>query len=222
MIKLESIAWRAGTFRLENINVSIPTGSYGVLMGRTGCGKTTLLEIICGLRRPLGGRVLIGDRDVTDELPAARGVGYVPQDGAMFPTMTVREQLGFALRLRRRPAAEIAERVDQLATELGLTALLERLPQGLSGGERQRVALGRALAARPKVLLLDEPLSALDEELRDDLAALLRRVQREHGVTALHITHSRAEAELLADVQFRLADGRISETSLAPKRSSAP
>jgi len=222
VIQLESIVWRAGTFRLEDINVSIPTGSYGVLMGRTGCGKTTLLEIICGLRRPLGGRVLIGDRDVTHELPAARGVGYVPQDGAMFPTMTVREQLGFALRLRRRPAAEIAERVDQLATELGLTALLDRLPQGLSGGERQRVALGRALAAQPKVLLLDEPLSALDEELRDDLAALLRRVQREHGVTALHITHSRAEADLLADVLFRLADGRITETPLTPGRSSKP
>ena len=222
MIQLESISWRAGNFRLDDISVSIPTGSYGVLMGRTGCGKTTLLEIICGLRRPLGGRVVIGDHDVTHELPAARGVGYVPQDGAMFPTMTVREQLGFALRLRRRPSAEIVERVDQLATELGLTALLDRLPQGLSGGERQRVALGRALAARPKVLLLDEPLGALDEELRDDLAALLRRVQREHGVTALHITHSRAEAELLADVLFRLADGRISETPLATGRSSKP
>jgi len=222
VIQLESISWRAGNFRLDDISVSIPTGSYGVLMGRTGCGKTTLLEIICGLRRPLGGRVVIGDHDVTHELPAARGVGYVPQDGAMFPTMTVREQLGFALRLRRRPSAEIVERVDQLATELGLTALLDRLPQGLSGGERQRVALGRALAARPKVLLLDEPLGALDEELRDDLAALLRRVQREHGVTALHITHSRAEAELLADVLFRLADGRISETPLATGRSSKP
>ena len=213
MIRLESIFWRAGNFKLENIHVSIPTGSYGVLMGRTGCGKTTLLEIICGLRRPLAGRVFIGERDVTHEPPAARGTGYVPQDGAMFPTMTIREHLGFALRVRRRPATEIAERVDQLATELGLTALLDRLPHGLSGGERQRVALGRALAGRPKVLLLDEPLSAIDEELRDDLAALLLRVQREHGVTALHITHSRAEAELLADVLYRLADGHITETT---------
>jgi ABC-type sugar transport system ATPase subunit len=213
VIRLESIGWRVGTFHLDAISLSIPTGNYGVLMGRTGCGKTTLLEIICGLRRPLAGRVLIGDRDVTHEPPAARGIGYVPQDGAMFPTMTVREQLGFALRLRRHSTSEIEERVNQLADELGLSTLLDRLPQNLSGGERQRVALGRALAARPKVLLLDEPLSALDEELRDDLAALLRRVQREHGVTALHITHSRAEAEMLADVLFRLADGRITETS---------
>ncbi len=184
---------------------------YAVLMGRTGCGKTTLVEIICGLRRPVSGRVRLGDRDVTQELPAVRGVGYVPQDGAMFPTMTVREQLGFALQVRRRTPAEIAARVDQLATELSITALLDRLPQALSGGERQRVALGRALAAQPKVLVLDEPLSALDEELRDDLAALLRRVQREHGITALHITHSRAEAEQVADVLFRLADGRLTE-----------
>ncbi len=213
MIRLEGIAWQAGSFRLENVNLSIPTGQYAVLMGPTGCGKTTLLEIVCGLRRPFAGRVFIGDQDVTREPPAARGVGYVPQDGAMFPTMTVREQLGFALRLRRRPVAEITERVDQLATELGITALLDRLPQHLSGGERQRVALGRALAAQPKVLVLDEPLSALDEELRDDLAALLRRVQRQHGVTALHITHSRAEAGQLADVLFRIKDGQVSEVT---------
>lgn len=212
MIRLHSISWIAGTFRLEDVNVTIPAGSYSVLMGRTGCGKTTLLEIICGLRRPLAGRVIIGDVDVTHEPPAARGVGYVPQDGAMFPTMTVREQLGFALRLRQRPADEIAQRVDELARELGVTHLLDRLPLHLSGGERQRVALGRALAAKPKVLVLDEPLSALDEELRDDLSALLKRVQREHGVTALHITHSRAEAAHLADVIFRLEDGRVIQT----------
>jgi ABC-type sugar transport system ATPase subunit len=209
MIQLDAISHRAGAFRLENICLTVPAGRYAVLMGRTGCGKTTLLEIICGLRRPDAGRVLIGDQDVTHELPAARGVGYVPQDGAMFPTMTVREQLGFALRLRHRPAAEIAQRVDQLATELGITTLLDRLPQYLSGGERQRVALGRALAAKPKVLVLDEPLSALDEELRDDLAAL----QREHGVTALHITHSRAEAAQLADVMFRMDGGQVRETT---------
>ena len=215
MIQLDSIAWRAGAFRLENVCFTVPAGRYAVLMGRTGCGKTTLLEIICGLRTPRSGRVIIGDHDVTHELPAARGVGYVPQDGALFPTFTVREQLGFALRLRRRPAAEIAARVAQLADELGVTPLLDRLPQNLSGGERQRVALGRALAAKPKVLLLDEPLSALDEELRDDLTALLKRIQHEHAITVLHITHSRAEAAALADVVFRLNDGRICEVPAA-------
>ena len=211
MISLDSIAWRAGAFRLENVSFTVPAGSYAVLMGRTGCGKTTLIEIICGLRTPRSGRVVIGDRDVTHEPPAARGIGYVPQDGALFPTFTVREQIGFALRLRRRPDEEIAARVAELADELGVAHLLDRLPQNLSGGERQRVALGRALAAKPKVLLLDEPLSALDEELRDDLAALLNRVQREHGITALHITHSRREAAQLGDVCFRLAAGCVAE-----------
>ncbi len=211
MIQLDSIAWRAGSFRLENVSFTVPSGRYAVLMGRTGCGKTTLIEIICGLRTPRAGRVIIAGRDVTHEPPAARGIGYVPQDGALFPTFTVREQIGFALRLRKRPADEIAGRVASLADELGVAHLLDRLPQNLSGGERQRVALGRALAAKPKVLLLDEPLSALDEELRDDLAALLKRVQREHGITALHITHSRAESAALADVVFRLSDGRVCE-----------
>ena len=218
MISLDSIAWRAGAFRLENVSFTVPAGRYAVLMGRTGCGKTTLVEIICGLRQPRSGRVIVADRDVTNEAPGERGIGYVPQDGALFPTFKVREQLGFALRLRRRPSDEINARVAELADELGIAHLLDRLPQHLSGGERQRVALGRALAAKPKVLLLDEPLSALDEELRDDLAALLKRVQREHGITALHITHSRAESAALADVVFRLADGRICEAPAAPDK----
>lgn len=209
MIQLDSISCRAGAFSLENVAFTVPAGRYGVLMGRTGSGKTTVLEIICGLRQPSAGRVLLGDRDVTALAPGERGIGYVPQDGALFPTMTVREQLGFALRLRRRPTKEITDRVNELAAELGLTPLLDRRARGLSGGERQRVALGRALAGRPQVLLLDEPLSALDEELRDELAALLRRVQRENGITALHITHSHAEAAQLADVRFRFDQGRV-------------
>ena len=212
MIALDSIAWRAGAFCLENVSFTVPAGRYAVLMGRTGCGKTTLIEIICGLRQPRSGRVIVADRDVTHEAPGARGIGYVPQDGALFPTFKVRDQLGFALRLRKRPSDEINTRVAELARDLGIEPLLDRLPQKLSGGERQRVALGRALAANPKVLLLDEPLSALDEELRDDLSALLKRVQREHSITALHITHSRAEAAALADVIFRLDEGRVTET----------
>lgn len=217
MIRFDQISWHAGAFRLDGISFTVPAGSYGVLMGRTGCGKTTLLEILCGLRRPAAGRVFIGERDVTELPPGERGIGYVPQDGAMFPTMTVREQIGFPLAIRRRPGAEISARVKELSNHLGVAHLLDRLPQNLSGGERQRVALGRALAAKPSVLLLDEPLSALDEELRDDLATLLKRVQRELSITALHITHSRREAAQLADVMFRLESGRVEET-----RPSAP
>jgi molybdate/tungstate transport system ATP-binding protein len=215
MIRFDAVSWHAGAFRLDAVSLTVPAGSYGVLMGRTGCGKTTLLEILCGLRRPAGGRVFIGERDVTDLPPGERGIGYVPQDGAMFPTMTVREQLGFALAIRKRPAAEIAARVKELSEALGISPLLDRRPQHLSGGERQRVALGRALAAKPSVLLLDEPLSALDEELRDDLAILLKRLQRELALTALHITHSRHEAEQLADVRLRMEAGRVVETARA-------
>jgi ABC-type sugar transport system ATPase subunit len=151
MIRFDNLSWHAGAFRLAGVSFTVPAGSYGVLMGRTGCGKTTLLEILCGLRQPAGGRVFIGGRDVTDLPPGERGIGYVPQDGAMFPTMTVREQIGFALAIRRRPAEETAARVKELADHLGIAALLDRLPQHLSCGGRQRVALGpahRAAAGR--------------------------------------------------------------------------
>jgi molybdate/tungstate transport system ATP-binding protein len=211
MVRFDHITWHAGAFRLSDVSFTVPPRNYAVLMGRTGCGKTTLLEILCGLRQPQSGRVFIGGREVTDLSPGERGIGYVPQDGALFPTMTVRDQIGFALQIRNRPATEIEHRVKELSAQLGVEHLLNRLPQNLSGGECQRVALGRALAAKPSVLLLDEPLSALDEELRDELAALLKRVQREHGLTALHITHSRREATLLADVVFRLENGRVIE-----------
>ncbi|MBI5393826.1 MAG: ABC transporter ATP-binding protein [Verrucomicrobia bacterium] len=211
MIRLDDIAWHAAAFKLDGVAFTAPEARYSVLMGRTGCGKTSLLEIICGLRRPAAGRVWIGGRDVTDEPPGRRGIGYVPQDGALFPTMRVREQIGFALRLRRRPAEEVAARVDELAGQLGVAHLLDRRPPGLSGGERQRVALGRALAARPQVLLLDEPLSALDEETRDEMGALLKTIQFQHGVTVLHVTHNRREAAQLADALFRLDAGRVCE-----------
>ena len=211
MIRLENITWHADAFRLDDVSFSVPAGSYAVLMGRTGSGKTSLLEILCGLRQPSGGRIWIGDRDVTDLQAGQRGIGYVPQDGALFPTMTVAKQIGFALRIRRRPADEIAERVRELSAQLGIAHLLDRLPHNLSGGERQRVALGRALAAKPAVLLLDEPLSALDEDTRDEIAALLKQTQRSSGVTALHITHSRREAAQLADAVFQLEAGRVTE-----------
>lgn len=213
MIELRDITWQAGSFRLEGVSFAVAPAGYSVLMGRTGCGKTTLLEIICGLRRVAGGRVLVGGRDVTDLPPGERGIGYVPQDGALFPTMTVREQLGFALRIRRRPAGETAARVRELAGQLGIAHLLDRKPRGLSGGERQRVALGRALAAKPTVLLFDEPLSALDEDMRDEIAALLKRTQQQLQLTVLHITHSRREAEVLADALFRMEGGRVFEVN---------
>src|SRR5262245_60382167 len=178
-------------------------------MGRTGAGKTSILEVVAGLRRPAAGRVVLYGRDVTRLPPAARGVGYVPQDAALFRTMTVRENLAFALEVRKAPAKEVDARIGELADWLGLTGLLDRRAVGLSGGESQRVALGRALAFRPGVLLLDEPLNAVDEETRDQLLDLLAAVRGSGTVTVLHVTHSRAEADRLGDVVLRLAGERV-------------
>lgn len=215
MIELENIAIRSGSFGLSNVNLVIPQGAYAVLMGGTGQGKTTILEAICGLRTVTSGRVLLDGADITRWKPANRGIGYVPQDLALFPSLTVRGHLEFALRLRRVSKKVMHDRVAELAHVLGIERLLERRVQRLSGGEAQRVALGRALSFRPRVLLLDEPLNALDEATRDRLCELLRSVQRDSGLTTLHITHSRAEARCLAEKLFFLEMGRLHEKPLA-------
>ncbi|MGV3484879.1 MAG: ABC transporter ATP-binding protein [Planctomycetaceae bacterium] len=209
MIELREVTMEAGAFTLRDLSMVVPTSRYAALMGRTGQGKTTLLEAICGLRRVSGGRVLIDGTDVTDWSPGDRGIGYVPQDLALFPTLTVSEQLAFALRLRNRPADEVSKRVRDLAEMLGIGHLLGRRVTHLSGGESQRVALGRALSFRPTVVLLDEPLSALDEATRGDMHELLRQVQRAHRITVLHVTHSSAEADALADCRFLIEGGAI-------------
>ena len=210
MIELQNVSWKVDDFSLTKVNCSVPEGDYAVLMGPTGCGKTTVIEIICGLRKPAGGKVIVAGEDFTRALPGDRQIGYVPQDGALFPTMTVSEQIGFGLEVRREKKSQIREIVSRLAGELGIEHLLERKVHGLSGGERQRVALGRALAVEPRVLLLDEPISALDEDMRDDMMALLKRIQQEHAITVLHVTHSSREAEQLADCVLRMEDWLIS------------
>jgi molybdate/tungstate transport system ATP-binding protein len=209
MILIEGLCVRAGGFALGDVSFSVPTGKYALLMGRTGSGKTTILETLCGLRRAEAGRILLDGRDVTTLKPAARDIGYVPQDGALFQTMSVRDHLEFALRIRRWPRADVRRRVDELAELLGIGDLLARKPQGLSGGESQRVALGRALSFRPRILCLDEPLSALDDDTRHSIIELLKKVQHETGVTALHVTHNQSEAEKLADCRLYLRNGRI-------------
>jgi len=214
MIIVESISVQAGEFRLDDVSLRVPTGGYAVLMGKTGCGKTTILESIIGLRSVVRGRIWLHDREVTQLKPAVRGIGYVPQDGALFSKMTVEEQIGLALVIRRMPAAAIRGRVRELAELLGITPLLHRKPRGLSGGERQRVALGRALSFRPRILCLDEPLSALDDETRRQMCDLLAGIRAKTGVTTLHITHNLAEARILADCLFRLENGRIEVVDL--------
>ena len=209
MIAVADLSLRQGNFALDGISFTIPAGAYGVLMGRTGCGKTSILEAVCGLRPVQSGTIRLGDREVARLRPAERGVGYVPQDLALFSTMTVAEHMGFALEIRKVPRAAVQARIAEVAGLLGIGHLLARTIHGLSGGERQRVALGRALSFRPVALLLDEPLSALDEDTHAEICTLLKQLQRATGVTVLHITHSRREADALADVRLLLANGRV-------------
>ncbi len=215
MIAVVNLSIRAGAFSLKEMSFAVGGGRYAVLMGKTGSGQTTLLEAICGLKPLSGGSVILGDEDVTGKKPADRGIGYVPQDLALFPHLAVRDHLAFALDVRGWGRADINRRVGELAELLGLTPLLGRYPEKLSGGEAQRVALGRVLSFRPRILLLDEPLSALDDEARAETYALLRSVQRLTGVTALHVTHSLAEAKALADHLFVLRDGAVAEELIA-------
>jgi ABC-type sugar transport system ATPase subunit len=210
MIELRNITARAGAFEIRDVNLTIPTGQYGILMGKTGSGKTTLLEAVCGLKPVRAGAIFLNGTDVTTWKPGARGIGFVPQDGAIFTTMRVAEQLGFALTVRNTDKKLIADRVNELADMLGITDLLERYANGLSGGEAQRVALGRALAFHPRVLCLDEPLSALDHDTRLEMCDLLDTVKQRLGVTVLHITHDRNEAARLADCIYRIEDGVVS------------
>jgi len=216
MIQIDHLNLKAGGFTLTDISFEVPTGTYCVLMGRTGCGKTTLLESICGLRPIFGGHMFLMGREVTHERAANRGIGFVPQDLALFPTMTVREHLAFALVIRKVEKQAIDRRVGELSELLGIGDLLDRKPAGLSGGESQRVALGRALSAAPGILCLDEPLSALDHETRQDMCGLLRRIKQETGVTTLHITHNVSEAEELADQLLHLEKGKVISSDRLP------
>lgn len=209
MIEFRSVVIHAGSFRLGPLSFEVAQGAYAVLMGKTGQGKTTILEAVCGLRSVAEGRILIHGEDVTSWRPGDRGIGYVPQDLALFPRMSVRDHLEFSLKLQKRGKSEIEKHVKELSGVLGIEHLLGRSVQKLSGGESQRVALGRAISGSPDVLLLDEPLSALDEETRRDVHELLKRIHSSTQVTTLHITHSEYEAVALATQRLELKDGRL-------------
>jgi molybdate/tungstate transport system ATP-binding protein len=209
MIAVDHLTVRVGGFALEDVGFNVPTGQYAVLMGRTGAGKTTLLEALCGLKVVVKGTIRLNGRDVTRLKPAERGIGYVPQDRALFQTMTVREHLAFALTIQKADRDVIQKRVVELSRLLAVEHLLDRRPHGLSGGEAQRVALGRALSVRPDILCLDEPLNALDDETRQEMYTLLGNVRHNAGVTILHVTHNLDEAEQLADRIYLLRNGKV-------------
>ncbi|MCJ8328866.1 MAG: ABC transporter ATP-binding protein [Lentisphaeria bacterium] len=210
MISIKNASIQSGDFKLENISLEIPKGAYGILMGKTGSGKTTILEAVCGLKKLSSGSIFLNDHDVSNLRPGERGIGFLPQDLSLFSTHTVRQHIAFGPRIHKWEKTEILSRVDELAERLGITHLLDRKPPGLSGGERQRVAMGRALAIRPAIICLDEPLSTLDDETHEDVLDLIRTVTEDESVTTLHITHRKSEAQSLGTHFFKLDNGTIS------------
>jgi sulfate/thiosulfate transport system ATP-binding protein len=216
-ITIRGVSRRFGDFEaLDDVSVEIPSGSLTALLGPSGSGKSTLLRVIAGLERPDAGTVEIDGRDATGQPPQRRGVGFVFQHYAAFKHMTVRENIAFGLKVQRRPRAEIRWRVDELIDLVQLPGLADRYPAQLSGGQRQRMALARALAVEPQVLLLDEPFGALDARVRKELRAWLRRLHDEVHVTTVFVTHDQEEAMEVADRIVVMNHGRIEQVG-APR-----
>ncbi|TWT97953.1 Maltose/maltodextrin import ATP-binding protein MalK [Botrimarina colliarenosi] len=209
MIEVRQLNVVSGAFRLVDVSLQLEPRESVVLMGPNGAGKTTLLEAICGLRRITAGSIHLNDRDVTLEPPAARAIGYVPQDVALFTTMSVRDNLAYGLKVRRVAEDTLNERVREVAQALRIVGLLERSPSRLSGGEARRVAIGRAIAFEPEVVLLDEPLAGLDEATRDEVCIALEAMRQATGAAVLHVTHEPRDAERLADRVLRLESGQV-------------
>ena len=196
---------------IPSLDLDIPDGSFTVLVGPSGCGKSTLLRIIAGLEKPSGGKVSIGDRDVTRDEPSERGISMVFQSYALYPHMTVAQNIDFGLRLAKVPVAEREKRVNEAARILHLEQLLDRKPAALSGGQRQRVAIGRSIVRQPKVFLFDEPLSNLDAALRTQMRVELAQLHEQFTATMVYVTHDQVEAMTLADQIVVMNAGRIEQ-----------
>ena len=201
----------ASAVGIDNVNLSISKGSFVVLLGPSGCGKSTTLRIIAGLESPDQGRVLIGGRDVTSEPPSKRGISMVFQSYALFPHLSVAENIVFGLKVRGTPKAERAERLEVALQRTGLKGYESRKPAQLSGGQRQRVALARAIVADHPICLMDEPLSNLDAKLRHSVRQEIRSLQRQLDMTVIYVTHDQTEAMAMADVVVLMKDGRIEQ-----------
>jgi sulfate/thiosulfate transport system ATP-binding protein len=214
---------RYGDFvALDQVDFVVPTGSLTALLGPSGSGKSTLLRTIAGLDQPDTGTITIDGRDVTRVPPQRRGIGFVFQHYAAFKHMTVRDNVAYGLKIRKRPKSEVKEKVDNLLEVVGLSGFQGRYPNQLSGGQRQRMALARALAVDPQVLLLDEPFGALDAKVREDLRAWLRRLHDEVHVTTVLVTHDQAEALDVADRIAVLNKGRIEQVGSPTEVYDAP
>ena len=212
MLVLENLGKRyAGNVAVDGVSLHSPAGSFTALLGPSGCGKSTTLRMIAGLDAPTSGRILIGGRDVTALAPAQRRIAMVFQSYALFPHLSVRENILFGLRVRKEPVRDYERRLARVAGLLGLAALLERKPAQLSGGQQQRVALGRAVISEAPVCLMDEPLSNLDAQLRQDMRREIRSLQQELGITMVYVTHDQTEAMSMADQVVLLNAGRIAQ-----------
>jgi len=210
-IELEHVTkvFSGGVVAVDDVSLRVEDGEFMVLVGPSGCGKSTLLRAIAGLEDITSGAISIGGRDVTDLAPRHRDIAMVFQSYALYPHMSVRENLGYGLKVRRTSKAEVKRRVDEVATLLGLDELLERKPAQLSGGQRQRVAMGRAIVREPQAFLMDEPLSNLDAKLRVGMRASLAQLHQALGVTTVYVTHDQVEAMTLGQRVAVMRDGRI-------------
>jgi multiple sugar transport system ATP-binding protein len=207
----------SGVVAVDDVDMTIEDGEFMVLVGPSGCGKTTLLRSIGGLERVTSGRILIDERDVTRLEPSARDLAMVFQNYALYPHMTVRKNLGYALRVRKTPRKEIGRRVEEVATMLGLEELLDRRPGQLSGGQQQRVAMGRAIIREPVAYLMDEPLSNLDAKLRVTMRTSLQQLHSRLGTTTVYVTHDQVEAMTLGDRVAVMRDGQLQQVDV-PQR----
>ncbi len=212
-IVLEDVTkvFAGGVFAVDDISLRIDDGEFLVLVGPSGCGKSTLLRMIAGLEEATSGHIVVGGRDVTDLAPKDRDIAMVFQSYALYPHMSVRQNLGYGLRVRKTPKAEIAERVERVARMLRLEELLDRRPAALSGGQRQRVAMGRAVVREPKAFLMDEPLSNLDAKLRVSMRAQLSSLHARLGATTIYVTHDQVEAMTLGQRVAVMRNGRIQQ-----------
>lgn len=197
---------------IHDVSMDIAEGEFAVFVGPSGCGKSTLLRMVAGLEESSGGSIFIAGEDVTDIEPSERGVAMVFQSYALYPHLSVYENMAFSLRLARAPKAEVEQKVSEAARILQLTDHLQKKPSNLSGGQRQRVAIGRAIVRQPNVFLFDEPLSNLDAELRVQMRLELTRLHRQLGATMIYVTHDQVEAMTLADKIFVLRDGYVQQT----------
>jgi len=209
------LCFEIGDFSLNNFSLEVKKGTYFVLTGANGSGKTTLIKLIAGIYSPLSGGITINNVDVKKIPPWKRNIGYLPQEGLLFPNRTVKENIQFPLEVRKIPKSEVIKEINAVAEMLEISELLNRKPEGLSGGEKQKVCLARAIVSKPDVLLLDEPVSAIDEKSKYAYCQKLKSLQRRLKITTLHISHNKTETELVADEVGIMPERKGVETQLS-------